>query len=277
MTKTGLIPKYKNPNQPIKRIGKEVKVDNKNGGYDSSTLGRRNWAYRKWDPTGGFDPINWFSSLFVGNKARGEENEYYKEYLGLPSKVKPMSKGSQTDWDYKEEERKIKEGELPSDFYGTTPRMDVNIQAIADTLNTGKIIRNYDRYKQIQPSLPSKEYVERIYNTGKEVMNNPGKWVQIYDGRAIKFGYDESLNETDPLGMLGKFGMRWEPEQSSLYVQDTYDFPLNARIATGIPVRPREMKIRGHINFNPSKGSILLRDSLSNFINGYPKPITNGL
>lgn len=44
---------------------------------------------------------------------------------------------------------------------------------------------------------------------------------------------------------------------------------------TGIPVRPREMKIRGRINFDPNRGSALLRDSLSGFNSKYPKPITD--
>ena len=153
--------------------------------------------------------------------------------------------------------------------------MDYNIQAIADTLNTGRIVRNYDIYKQKEPSLPDKEYIERIYNSGKQVMENPSKWVQVEDGRAIKQGYDKQLEESDPLGMLGKFGMRWEPNQKALYVHDTYDFPWKARAATGIPVRPREMKIRGRINFDPNRGSALLRDSLSGFNSKYPKPITD--
>ena len=106
-------------------------------------------------------------------------------------------------------------------------------------------------------------------------MENPSKWVQVEDGRAIKQGYDKQLEESDPLGMLGKFGMRWEPNQKALYVHDTYDFPWKARAATGIPVRPREMKIRGRINFDPNRGSALLRDSLSGFNSKYPKPITD--
>lgn len=270
-----LVPKYQNPKQPIKRIGKEIKVDNKDGGYDSSTLQERKRLHKKWDPTGGFEPLSWIASSIAGNMAKGEENEYYKTYLGLPSMIGPMNKGSQTNWDYEEEERKKRSGEPPSDFYGTTPRMDVNIQAIADTLNTGRIVRNYNKYKQIQPNLPSKDYIERIYNTGKEVMDNPGKWIQVDDGRAIKHGYDKHLDESDPLGMLGKFGMRWE--QEALYIHDTYDFPWSARAATGIPARPREMKIRGRINFKPDKGSVLLRDSLVNFISGYPKSVTDEL
>lgn len=272
----GGIIKYQNPSSGIQRIGKPVSVNNsKDGGYNQSTLNDRQELLKKWDPTGGFDAASWMASKFFGNMANGEENEYYKTYLGLPNKVQPMKQGAQTNWDYQEEERKREAKEQPSDFYGTTPRMDYNIQAIADTLNTGRIVRNYDIYKQKEPSLPDKEYIERIYNSGKQVMENPSKWVQVEDGRAIKQGYDKQLEESDPLGMLGKFGMRWEPNQKALYVHDTYDFPWKARAATGIPVRPREMKIRGRINFDPNRGSALLRDSLSGFNSKYPKPITD--
>ncbi|GEM_PF-4998793 len=251
-------------------IGIPVESENStDGGYDSSSLTKRENLSKKFDPTGGLDFANWILSGIAGNMAKGEENEYYKTYLGLPSKVTPMQKGSQTNWDYHENKKNL------SDFYGTTPRMDYNIQAIADTLHLGKMVRNYDIYKKKEPSLPSREYLQRIYKTGKNVMNNPNKWTQVQDGRAIKQGYDKQTEESDPLGMLGKFGMRWEPEQNALYVHDTYDFSKNARNATGIPIRPREMKIRGRVKFDPTKGSILLRDSLANYINNYPKPITD--
>ena len=170
----GGVIKYQNPSSGIQRIGKPVSVNNsKDGGYNQSTLNDRQELLKKWDPTGGFDAASWMASKFFGNMANGEENEYYKTYLGLPNKVQPMKQGAQTNWDYQEEERKREAKEQPSDFYGTTPRMDYNIQAIADTLNTGRIVRNYDIYKQKEPSLPDKEYIERIYNSGKQVMENP--------------------------------------------------------------------------------------------------------
>ena len=74
--------------------------------------------------------------------------------------------------------------------------------------------------------------------------------------------------------MLEKFGAKWVPEEGVLYMHDTYDFSDLARFATGIPQRPKEMKIRGRINFDPNKGSFLLRDDLKNFNSGYAKPIT---
>lgn len=68
--------------------------------------------------------------------------------------------------------------------------------------------------------------------------------------------------------MLANFGMMWDPDEKALYVHDTYDFPIVPRVVGGIPERPREMKIRGRISYDPQKGSYLLRDDMKNFNNG---------
>lgn len=67
-------------------------------------------------------------------------------------------------------------------------------------------------------------------------------------------------NEYDPLGMLGRYGMKWVPEDNALYVHDTYDFPWYAKIAGKLKDRPREMKIRSKIKFDPKKGAKLFRN-----------------
>lgn len=64
---------------------------------------------------------------------------------------------------------------MPSDFYGTTARMDANIQAIADTLNTGKILRDYAAFKKAHPDLPPKSTIKAMYESGKKVMDNPNE------------------------------------------------------------------------------------------------------
>ena len=74
-----------------------------------------------------------------------------------------------------------------------------------------------------------------------------------------------------PLGMLANFGMMWNPEEGAIYVHDTYDFPKFSRNFVGD--RPKEMKIRGRINFDPKKGSKLLRNDLESFYD-YPQPMT---
>ena len=242
------------------------------GGWSEESLEQRSRRHKRYDPTGGLGPIT--QGLYIlagGNKAKGEENEYWKAYLGLDNDVPKMNPNAKTSWDDKIEAEKIANGELPSDFYGTTPRMDLNLQAIVDTLNTGEIYRNYDEYKEVNPNLPSKRTIKTIYETGKRVLDNPNKWQQIEgDKTAIKKGLELSTNESSPLGMLADFGMLWNPKDKAIYVHDTYDFPKASRVLVGD--RPKEMKIRGKINFDPNKGSKLLRDNMSGF-NDYPSPI----
>lgn len=54
----------------------------------------------------------------------------------------------------------------------------------------------------------------------------------------------------------------WSPDEGVLRVHDTYDFPSYVTKLSHIPIRPKEMKIRGVVKYDPQKGSILLRDGL---------------
>lgn len=250
---------------------KEVNTSNE-GGWSDKSYERRKGHHVSYDPT---NRINAFEQAFIsgsgGNKATGEEDQYWRAYLGLDNSVPKMNPNAKTSWDDQIEAEKASNGELPSDFYGTTPRMDLNIQAIADTLNTGKIFRNYETYKEQHPDLPPKWQIEEIYNTGKKILDNPNKWQQVDGDRAaIKEKLDLTTNEANPLGMLAHFGMMWNPSEKAIYVHDTYDFPFLARTFLGN--RPKEMKIRGRVSFDPKKGSKLLRDNMKDFYN-YPKPI----
>lgn len=242
------------------------------GGYSKESLEERKAIHKRYDPAGGTGLISQgLYMLMGGNQSRGEENEYWKAYLGLDNAVPKMNPRAKTSWDDKIEKEKVANGELPSDFYGTTPRMDLNIQAIADTLNIGKIYRNYDKYKEQHPDLPSKGDIEDIYETGKRVLNNPNTWQQVHgDNTSVKRKLESSTNEMSPLGMLANFGMLWNPGEGAIYVHDTYDFPKFSRNFVGD--RPKEMKIRGRINFNPKKGSKLLKNDLESFYD-YPKPM----
>ena len=242
------------------------------GGYSSKSKLIRRIRRRLFDPAGGTGPISQGLYLIMGgNKSRGEENEYWKAYLGLDNAVPKMNPDAKTPWDDQIESDKISNGELPSDFYGTTPRMDLNIQAIADTLNTGKIVRDYEAYKAKHPNLPRKWEMEEMYNTGKRVLDNPNTWQQVDgDHTSIKKRLESSTNEMSPLGMLANFGMMWKPQEGAIYVHDTYDFKPAGRIIVGN--RPKEMKIRGRINFDPKKGSKLLRNDMEGFYD-YPDPI----
>ena len=244
------------------------------GGYSKESLQHRKDTHASYDPTNRFDALSQIIvSATGGNRAKGEEDQYWRAYLGLSNNIPKMSSKAKTSWDDSIEAEKIANGELSSDFYGTTPRMDLNIQAIADTLNVGEIYRNYDKYKAQYPELPEKQKIKNIYNTGKKVLSNPNEWHQVDgDNAAIKEELDTTTNESNPLGMLAHFGMMWNPEEEAVYVHDTYDFPKWARIFVGN--RPKEMKIRGRVSFNPKKGSKLLRNNMQEFYN-YPEPISN--
>lgn len=245
-------------------------LDNE-GGWSDNSRARRERRHDKYDPTGNYilQPLY---MLMGGNQAAGEENEYWKAYLGLKNAVPKMNPNAKTSWDDAIEAEKIANGELPSDFYGTTPRMDLNIQAVADTLNTGKILRNYDKYKEGRYYFPTKRTIEEIYKTGKRILENPNTWQQVEgDNVAIKAKPDDTIHEYNPLGMLADFGMMWDPKTKSIYVHDTYDFGPISQIFAG--KRPKEMKIRSKISFDPAKGSKLLRNDLENYYD-YPKALT---
>ena len=120
------------------------------GGWPIETRDKREARSQRYDPAGGTGPITQgIYMLMGGNQSRGEENQYWRAYLGLDNNVPKMNPKAKTSWDDQVEAEKVVNGKLPSDFYGTTPRMDLNVQSIADTLSTGKIVREYDKYKQI--------------------------------------------------------------------------------------------------------------------------------
>ena len=236
------------------------------GGYTEDSKEKRNRIHKKYDPAGGF----YSQWLYNGNHSKGEEDQYWRAYLGIENAVPKMNENAKTSWDDQIEKEKVQNGELPSDFYGTTAKMDQTIQAIADTLNTGKIYRNYKEYKKKYPFLPSKSTIEHVYRTGKAVMENPGKWTQVEEGPQLMIQDRYENNERAPLGMLADFGMMWNPDENAIYIHDTYDFPGFLRNIGGIPKRPKEMKIRGRIEFDPEKGSYLLREDMKNYYNMAP-------
>lgn len=259
-------------NKFIKWLNSDSEIDpTQKGGYAKSSEDRRFEKSREYDPTG-----HLYIDSRMNPSASSEQQGYYREYLGLDSDIPKMNPKAKTEWDDKVEAEKIKNGELPSDFYGTTPRMDVSIQAIADTLNTGNIYRNYDKFKKLHPELPHKDIIKEIYDTGKRILNEPNKWHGVNgDDLYIKPNPDRYIyHERNPLGMLRNFGMKWDPKKGKIFMHDTYDFP-GIYTGKGRPMfnRPKEMKIRGAIDFNPKKGSYLLRNDMENY-NNFPKPIT---
>ena len=250
------------------------------GGYPATldSRAKRMANFKRWDPAGGFG--GWQLFYLTGNKGfDSEEDDFYRAYLGLPNDLPKMNPNAKTNWDDKIEAEKIKNGEIPSDFYGTTPRMDLNIQAIADTLNLGKIYRNYPEYKKRFPELPRKHQIKHMYHTGKDLLEHPNEWRQMnQDDGSLGIGRKLVTNnsEENPLGMLNNFGAKWIPEENKIYVHDTYDFPEWVRSIGNLVNRPKEMKIRGAISFDPKKGSKLLKDDLKEFNpESYPESNVN--
>lgn len=254
-----------------------ARIHDDQGGHKTSSDFR--WdVFDKYDPAAGVVMAgigSWFGLHNDGEK-EGEEDQYYKAYLGLPNAVPPMKKGAQTNWDAQIEAQKEANGELLSDFYGTTPRMDSNIQALSDTLMLGKISRDYDSYKkEYGETLPSKSKIEKAYEFAKKLLNNPNQWHQA-DYDEIRIKNNPEISETlegNPLGMLAKAGVLWDDKNGFIYVHDTYDFNKTLQGLSDVPVRPREMKIRSRIKFDPKKGSKLLRDGKKGYVEDYPEVI----
>lgn len=230
---------------------------NNEGGYEERTKHRREHAHHSFDPALGFDPLSAIYDWVKGNRSRGEENEYYKAYLGLDNNVPRTNTRLQgLEADEKFEDR--------GEYYGTTDTMDRNIQVYADTARVKTLIDEYDKYKD-QHNL-SKAQLERIYKQGKELMEHPNEFVQMNADTAPGFEYNKNIrttNESNPLGMLARFGARWRPEEGVIEVHDAYDFPRWVTALSSIPVRPKVMRIRGRIKYDPKKGSVLLRDKVT--------------
>lgn len=221
--------------------------------------------YNILNPGGGFDPVSlafWYRDYrsIVGDKPRHKTNQsskdqeaYWAKYTGhnVPE-IKPTNVRFEFDsGDTKKNE-----------YIGTLRSMDLRVQAIADTLNSGKIYRNYKHYKKLNPDLPLKSTMKAIYKAGKKLLDKPNEWHQVNESLSVK--HDEV--GTSGLGALQKFGMRWNDKTNTIDYHDTYDFPTS--LVGGlveqkwIPERDRTLRIRGQVKMDPAKGSILLRDDM---------------
>ena len=227
-------------------------------------------VYNSYDPSGGFN----FSGISnsEGDHAKGEEDQYWKAYLGLPNNVPKMSSDARIPISTKEDIEARRRMDETSEYFGTTKKMDQNLQVLADSMNLGKISRNYLEYKRKYSELPEKSIIDNMYEISKEVLENPNKWTPIEESSRGQFIIQEKMenNEKYPLGMLGDFNMMWVPESNSLYVQDTYDFPGWVRLASSfvgpkLKDRDKTMRIRSRISFNPRNGSYLLRNNMKNY------------
>ena len=233
--------------QKIKDSGRsKVKIKKNDSGFTKDQLKKNQQTHDKFDPTGGISLPEYFGNILLGgNFAKGEEDQYWRAYLGLNNKIPVADRRDLTEWDYSDESKNNKH----SDFYGITPKMKYYIQAMADSANLGRLTREgHGQYSD-------------MYKFSKKLLNNPGKWQQANDedfNDWAKRGTElQGENEWNPLGMLAKFGAKWDPEQQRVFVHDTYDFPWYTKIA--IPTRPNEMKIRGSEWFSPYIGSDFFR------------------
>ena len=239
------------------------------GGYSDKSKWYREVRHSKLDPAGGLGIDQLF---YLSNHSKGDEDQYWRAYLGLENNLPKMNPSSKTEWDDKIEAEKIANGELPSDFYGTTNNMDLYIQAMADTTTTGKIVRNYDEFKKLNPTLSPKKEIEAMYRSGKAMMDNPNKWTQVGEVKgSAQLDIERKLNDGEeyPLGMLASFGAKWIPEENTVHIHDTYDFPWYSRVLGRIPERPKEMKIRGKVKYNPKKQAKIF--NADNFNLNFPK------
>lgn len=246
--------------QKIKDSGRsKVKIKKNDSGFTKDQIEENKQTHRKFDPTGGIGIPSYFANILLGgNQAKGEEDQYWRAYLGLKNKVPIADRRDLTEWDYSDESKNNKH----SDFYGVTPKMKYYIQAMADSTNLGKLVRNgYGQYND-------------MYKFSKKLLNNPGRWQQADDAdfnNWAKRGTElQGENEWNPLGMLAKFGAKWDPEQQRVFIHDTYDFPWHAKVV--IPTRPNEMKIRGSEWFSPYIGSEFFRNNQDPALT--PKSIT---
>lgn len=165
----------------------------------------------------------------------------------MSNKLPAMNPKDVTPWDSIVEAKKAENGEPLSDFYGGTDRMKYFTEALADTLNTGKLVR------------AGNSVYEGIYKAGKKILQHPYKYHQV-DGNDVEDAFsvlngDKGRNEWNPLGMLKSYGVMWDPKEQRLYAHDTYDFPKYVHKFTNIPKRPREMKVRYSVPFSPYVGS----------------------
>lgn len=294
----------------------------KNGGQSDKNFIRdpaNKWTndqvYNKVDPGGGYDIISlgfynydWtHRSGNVERKGRGyvstpDSEHAFKLYLGkekVGDYFKPANLRALKDDDASDEQKRI----VKSTFIGTTPTIDKRVQAIADTTNTGKIVRNYDFYKKIEPNLVDKQTMTKVYNLGKKILNNPGKWIQANESYSVKPVSDgKDFSGASGFDMLQNFGLKWNSATNEMFLHDAYNFPktfgelllgeqtvkniinkINLKkkilginngpfnisdpttsISKYIPERRSEIKIRGVVSL-PKNGSYLLRDNLKNY------------
>lgn len=65
-----------------------------------------------------------------------------------------------------------KENGSNSEYVGVPQPVARRVQALADTLNMGRIVRNYQTYKEKYPELPEEDTMNDMYKFGKELLDS---------------------------------------------------------------------------------------------------------
>lgn len=229
-------------------------------------------AYNFTNPADGFIMAPYYSTLPIysllgttipprskNNMATPVEEAYWKHYLNLgrDKTLVPDTK-SRINWD--------KENGSNSEYVGVPQPVARRVQALADTLNMGKIVRNYQTYKEKYPELPEEDTMNDMYKFGKELLDS-GKALQANEDMTIK-DINRNVNvqrRATGLEILGKFGMKWDKNTNTIKLYDTYDFPSRYTGKYSIPEREKTLRIREDIKFDPKQGSFLLRDNMKNY------------
>lgn len=274
----GRIRRFQN-GKPIKKYyGKplsEGMIEVARGWQDVEDIPERTrmFTYNKYNPsgTGGTEVL---ARDNLGRKTRPdnligtpEEEAYWALYLGLPQDLIKPTKARHP----KGEPDKYKDAE----FVGTPREMDLRIQGVADTLNTGILSRmskeQYEALRKKQPLLPEQDKMKKTYAFGKEMLDNPGKVMQASETLSPMRQYNPNGDMYSGLGAFGGegtfidnggFGMMWNNKTNTVHSWDHYNFPLYQRWWANIPDRKKPLEIRSEVKLDPKKGSIILNELL---------------
>lgn len=262
------IPKTKGNKIKSKQLGGILKCQE----GDKVTQSQAERAYNFINPADGFIAAPYYSTLPLysrfnkyipprpeKDKATPVEEAYFRHYLNLDrDKELVPDTQSRINWD--------KDNAGGSEYVGIPQPVARRVQAIADTLNNGKIYREYDKYKSMNPDLPTQDKIGEIYKFGKTLLES-NKGEQANESMSVKPIKRPNHIQSNATGLeiLGDFGLRWDKDNNILKVYDTYDFPSWATGKRRIPERKRPLRIREDIKFDPKKGSYLLRDNMKNY------------
>ena len=158
-----------------------------------------------------------------------------------------------------------------AEFVTTTKGMDLRMQALADTLNLGKLARmSPELYKKLQEKhegLVDQEDLKKSYAFSKDLLDHPNVPKQAHEDLSIKKEKGADGGNYTGLGALRYYGMQWDDKDKQIYGWDSYNFDWWQRLIGSMPAREKSLEIRTKIPFDPTKGSKLLRDNLQYFDN----------